>query len=54
MAELKARMKAETNVEPAKQKFVGLKLESGGGLPSDATCISELLIKPGQKLMMLG
>lgn len=51
MTEVKIKMKEETKVEPAKQKYIGLKTVAGK-MPNDATLVSELVLKP--KIMMMG
>ena len=53
MTVVKTHMKERANVEVGKQKYIGLKTTSGKPA-DDATLISELLLKPGQKIMMLG
>ena len=53
MTAVKTHMKERANVEVGKQKYIGLKTTSGKPT-NDATLVSELLLKPGQKIMMLG
>lgn len=42
-----------TKVIPSRQKLIGLKLMNGKA-PSDASQVSELKLKKGQRFMMLG
>jgi hypothetical protein len=51
---LKRKIEAETEVAPKRQKLLGLKAKKGGGLPADSVHVSELLLKPGMKVMMMG
>lgn len=51
---LKRKIEAETEVAPKRQKLLGLKAKKGGGLPADTVAVSELLLKPGMKVMMMG
>jgi Ubiquitin family len=51
---LKRKIEAETEVAPKRQKLLGLKAKTGGGLPADTVPVSELLLKPGMKVMMMG
>jgi Ubiquitin family len=51
---LKRKIEAETEVAPKRQKLLGLKAKTGGGLPADTVPVSDLLIKPGMKVMMMG
>jgi len=50
---LKTAMKEKTEVEPARQKFIGLKTRDGKAL-SDEVLVGDLLIKPTLKIMMMG
>lgn len=51
---LKHKIEAETEVAPKRQKLLGLKAKKGGGVPADTVHVSELLLKPGMKVMMMG
>ena len=50
---LKRKIEAETNVQPQRQKLLGLKRRAGG-MPGDDDPVSGLLLKDGQKVMMMG
>ena len=50
---VKRRLEDETCVNEKKQKIIGLKTVAGQ-MPTDDTQISELSLKPKQKIMMLG
>ncbi|KAF7490617.1 Ubiquitin-like domain-containing CTD phosphatase 1 [Sarcoptes scabiei] len=51
--QLKTRIYEETGVKPERQKLIGLKTKSSGPM-DDTTKISELFLKPGVKIMMVG
>ena len=53
VATLKRKIQEETRVQPKRQKIMGLKAK-GGKMAADDTPLTELVIKPGAKLMMLG
>ena len=53
VAVLKRKIQEETRVQPKRQKIMGLKAK-GGKMAADDTPLTELVIKPGAKLMMLG
>ena len=53
VAILKRKIQEETRVQPKRQKIMGLKAK-GGKMAADDTPLTELVIKPGAKLMMLG
>ena len=53
VATLKHKIQEETRVQPKRQKIMGLKAR-GGKMAADDTPLTELVIKPGAKLMMLG
>ncbi len=53
IATLKHKIQEETRVQPKRQKIMGLKAR-GGKMAADDTPLTELVIKPGAKLMMLG
>ncbi len=50
---LKRKIQDETNVQPQRQKLLGLKRRAGG-MPGDDDPVSGLLLKDGQKIMMMG
>ena len=50
---LKRKIETETNVQPQRQKLLGLKRRAGG-MPGDEDPVSSLLLKDGQKVMMMG
>ena len=50
---LKRRIHEQTKVPPKRQKLLGLKAK-GGKLAGDDVLISDLTLKPGQKIMMVG
>ncbi len=54
VGELKRKIEEQTEVQPKRQKLLGLKPKAGGGLPADSVPVSQLLIKPGMKVMMMG
>jgi len=51
---LKRRIEKETEVQPKRQKLLGLKAKKGGGAPADGVPMSDLALKPGLKIMMMG
>eukprot|EP01116_Phalansterium_solitarium_P013966 TRINITY_DN31440_c0_g1_i1.p1 TRINITY_DN31440_c0_g1~~TRINITY_DN31440_c0_g1_i1.p1 ORF type:complete len:325 (-),score=69.97 TRINITY_DN31440_c0_g1_i1:8-982(-) len=52
LLDLKNKIFQVTNVLPEKQKLIGLKYK--GGNPGDTVLVSELGLKPAQKVMMMG
>jgi len=50
---LKRKIQEETRVQPKRQKIMGLRAK-GGKMAADDTPLTELAIKAGAKLMMLG
>ncbi|MEW5297889.1 MAG: hypothetical protein WDW38_007082 [Sanguina aurantia] len=50
---LKHRVQGETNVSAKRAKLLGLKLRDGKPA-SDESCVADLVIKPGAKIMMMG
>ncbi len=54
VGELKRKIESQTEVQPKRQKLLGLKAKAGGGLPADSVPVSDLLLKPGMKVMMMG
>ena len=50
---LKRKIQDETNVQPQRQKLLGLKRRAGG-MPGLEDPVSGLLLKDGQKIMMMG
>mmetsp|Transcript_34379 Transcript_34379/g.61978 ORF Transcript_34379/g.61978 Transcript_34379/m.61978 type:complete len:370 (-) Transcript_34379:798-1907(-) len=50
---LKERLAVLTNVLPQRQKIIGLKTRAGG-MAIDSTSVSDLALKPGCKIMMMG
>lgn len=51
---LKRKIEAETDVSVKRQKLLGLKAKKGSELPADTVAVSDLLLKPGMKVMMMG
>jgi ubiquitin-like domain-containing CTD phosphatase 1 len=51
--EFKRKVADQINVPPKRQKVIGLKF-TGGRLAADDVRLSELNLKPGAKLMVLG
>ena len=54
VGELKRKIEEQTEVQPKRQKLLGLKAKAGGGLPADSVHVHELVLKPGMKVMMMG
>lgn len=54
ISELKRKIQQETEVQPKRQKLLGLKAKEGKGAPADGLQMRELAIKPGLKIMMMG
>lgn len=50
---LKRVIEAQTTVEPKRQKLLGLKVK-GGKVVTDDTAFAELVLKPGQKVTVMG
>lgn len=50
---LKRKIQEETAVQPKRQKLLGLKARAGG-LPGDDVTMGDLVLKPNQKIMMMG
>ena len=50
---LKRKIEAETAVQPKRQKLLGLKAKAGG-LAGDDVSIGDIILKPNQKIMMMG
>eukprot|EP00798_Chlamydomonas_sp_ICE-L_P015941 gene15941-22073_t len=50
---LKHKLQAETNVQPKRQKLLGLKTKDGK-MAGDDSAIGDLVLKPGLKIMMMG
>ncbi len=50
---LKRAIESQTAVQPKRQKVLGLKLK-GGKTVTDDTAFADLLLKPGQKLTVMG
>ena len=50
---LKRKIEAETAVQPKRQKLLGLKPKAGG-LAGDDVSIGDIILKPNQKIMMMG
>ena len=50
---LKRKVADQTNVQPKRQKILGIK-KANGGLPTDGDLLSDCLLKPGQRHMVLG
>ena len=53
VSSLKRKIEEQTRVQPKRQKLLGLKAKNGK-LPTDDALLSELLLKPGQKIMLMG
>lgn len=53
VASLKRRLQADTQVLPKRQKILGLKTRAGKPAADD-DLLSNLLLKAGQKFMMMG
>lgn len=53
ISDLKRKISELTEVPPKRQKLLGLKAR-GGKPAGDAASISELVLKPGQRIMMMG
>lgn len=54
VSELKRKIQDETEVQPKRQKLLGLKAKVGKGAPADELQMRELAMKPGLKIMMMG
>jgi hypothetical protein len=52
--ELKRKIHGHTEVQPKRQKLLGLKPKTGKGAPTDEAQMRELVLKPGLKIMMMG
>lgn len=50
---LKRAIEAQTTVQPKRQKLLGLKIK-GGKAVTDETAFTDLLLKPGQKVTVMG
>ncbi|EIE27356.1 MGC81798 protein-like protein [Coccomyxa subellipsoidea C-169] len=50
---LKRKIEEETRVQPKRQKLLGLKAK-GGKLATDDMMLTDLALKPGQKIMLIG
>ena len=50
---LKRVIEAQTAVQPKRQKLLGLKVK-GGKAVTDDTAFAELVLKPGQKVTVMG
>lgn len=50
---LKRVIESQTSVQPKRQKLLGLKVK-GGKTVTDDTAFAELVLKPGQKLTVMG
>ena len=50
---LKRCIEAQTAVQPKRQKLLGLKVK-GGKVVTDDTAFAELVLKPGQKVTVMG
>lgn len=50
---LKRKIEEQTRVQPKRQKLIGLKAK-GGKLAGDDVLVSDLALKPGQKIMLMG
>jgi hypothetical protein len=50
---LKRKIEEETRVQPKRQKLIGLKAK-GGKLATDDVMLTDLALKPGQKIMLMG
>ena len=53
VASLKRVIESQTAVQPKRQKLLGLKVK-GGKVVTDDTALTELVLKPGQKLTVMG
>lgn len=53
VGDLKRRIEEHTNVRPVRQKLLGLKTTAKGA-PNEETAVSELALKPGQKILLVG
>ena len=53
VADLKEKLFKLTNVQPERQKLLGLKTKMGGQV-NDTTCVEELSIKANVKIIMMG
>ena len=53
ISSLKRKIQEQTNVQPKRQKLLGLKSKSGH-LAADDVLIADLAIKPGQKILVMG
>lgn len=51
---LKRRIEEHTEVQPKRQKLLGLKAKKGSGAPADELPMADLALKPGLKIMMMG
>lgn len=50
---LKRAIEAQTTVQPKRQKLLGLKIKGGKGV-TDSTAFADLVLKPGQKVTVMG
>ena len=50
---LKRAIEVQTTVQPKRQKLLGLKVK-GGKAVTDDTALEDLLLKPGQKVTVMG
>lgn len=50
---LKRVIESQTAVQPKRQKLLGLKVKGGKAITDD-TAFTELVLKPGQKLTVMG
>ena len=50
---LKRAIETHTTVQPKRQKVLGLKVK-GGKTITDDTALADLVLKPGQKLTVMG
>lgn len=53
ISSLKHKIEEQTRVQPKRQKLLGLKAKTGK-LPSDDALLSDLVLKPGQKVLLMG
>ena len=53
VSSLKRKIQEQINVQPKRLKLLGLKTKSNK-LPTDDNLLLELLLKPGQKIMLMG
>lgn len=53
VSSLKHKIEEQTRVQPKRQKILGLKLKTGK-LPTDDDVLSDLSLRPGQKVMLMG